>query len=112
MKAAFVNDMAAHVKDKAGIAASHGRTIVDIGMETAMAGSDVVRSSVGDVGAVWIRTRSELRFIALGGVRRIREQLFRLTTPTHEQIAVARKQEVKEKKRRRTAARRKPAQED
>ena len=109
MNSELVNEVAGRVKSTAQVAASHGREIVGIGVDTAKSTRDIIKTGIGDVHAVWLRTHSEVRFIVVRNSGRIKEQLSRLTTPTNKQVAAARKDEIKEKKQRKRAARQEAA---
>lgn len=91
------------VKDKVGMVVTHGKDVVKTGAEALREAKGVIDHSRQDVAAVLARTKDELTQTLKDGAGRVVEKVQRLNTPTHKELAEAKKAEVKAKKREKAA---------
>lgn len=86
-----------------GMVASHGQTVVHTGGQTLQSAKDIVVKAGRDAIDLAGRTRTELVRTLKDGATQMAGQLSRIATPTHKEMAEARKVEIKEKKARKRA---------
>jgi hypothetical protein len=90
-------------KDTAEMVGAHLRDVIKLGSQTLRNSRNVVRQARHDTATVLFAARDELRRTLKDGVAQIGDRLARLATPTRKEEALARKIEVKAKKRRKRA---------
>lgn len=86
-------------RGQAGMIAAHARDVAVTGIEVLRSARDVVIGAHGEALALLARTADELRRTLREGVARVRGKLARIATPTHKEQALARKAQIKAKKR-------------
>lgn len=99
-----VKDAVTDARSKAELVGAHSRGVLDLGSQTLQTAKDVIVQGGRDAVAVLVHTREELKRTLNEGVAQMGERLSRIATPTRKEEALARKTEVKDKKRQKRAA--------
>jgi hypothetical protein len=89
----------AQARIKIDLVTAHSAEVFHTGVETLEAARSVVIGAGNDTVAVIARARQDLKQTLSDGASRLGHQLVRIATPTHEEQAALRKDEVKRKKR-------------
>lgn len=90
-------------RSKAEIVGAHGQDVLKLGSQTLLAAKEVVRQARYDTATVLSAASDDLKRTLKEGVAQIGDRLSRLTTPTRKEEAIARKVEVKARKKRKRA---------
>lgn len=98
-----VKDAVAQARAKLGSVGAHGKEVIHAGTETLQAARVVLSRGRQDAAEVLTHTRDELKRTLKEGRTQVGERLSRLTTPTHEEEALARKASVRAKKQKKKA---------
>lgn len=101
-----VDSIKQHVGETRGkvvMAAAHGQDVIHTGGETLRAARQIVVTASREAASLVIRTRDDLVVTLKQGASQVADKLSRLTTPTRKEVAMARKAQVKEKKKRKRA---------
>ncbi len=85
---------------KAKMVGAHSQDVAKVGARTLRAAKDVVTQCGRDTAQVLSRSREELKRTLIEGAAEVGERLSRIATPTRKEEALARKLEVKAKKKR------------
>lgn len=99
-----VRDAIAGARNKAELVGAHSQDVLKLGSQTLQAAKGVVVQAGHDAAEVLSHTRDELKRTLKEGAAQMGDRLSRIATPTRKEEAVARKLEVKAKKRRKRAA--------
>lgn len=95
-----VKDTFAEAKRKAEMVGAHSQDVLKVGSQTLQAAKEVVVKAGHDAAEVVSNAREELKRTLKEGAAQMGDRLSRIATPTRMEEAIARKVEVKAKKRR------------
>lgn len=90
-------------KGTAEMVGAHLLDVIKLGSQTLLSSKNVIRQARQDTATVIFNARDELKRTLKDGAAQIGNRLARLTTATRKEEALARKSEVKQKKRRKRA---------
>lgn len=92
------------VKSKVELAKAHSRDVVETGASALIGAKDVVVDGGREAAQVASRTKQEFVRKVKEGIAQVGDKLSRITTPTRKEEAIARKMEVRAKKKLKRAA--------